>query len=440
MTFDLRSLPDPLPIRPVPGPLDADVVVPGSKSITNRALVCAALAEGTSTLTGALVADDVEAMLGVLDGVGVRVERGPDGTTVEVAGCHGRPGPARRAIDVRQSGTTSRFALALLALGTGTYEVTAHPQMQARPMDATIDALRALGVEVVDGAIPGHLPVTLAPGPRRADAVDVPGDASSQFLSGLLLAAPCFEGGLTLRLTTDLVSRPYVDLTIAVMTAFGATVTRPDDRTFVVAPTGYRATRYAIEPDASAASYPLAAAAVCGGRVRVAGLTDRALQGDARFADVLGEMGATIVRDDRGTEVRAERGTLRGGRFDLTHISDTAPTLACVAPFADTEVVIEGIGFIRRKEIDRVAAVAGELVRCGIDAREDEDGWTISPGSPRSAVIQTFDDHRMAMSFSLLALVADGIEIAGPDCVAKTFPTYWDVLDDLTDGSVRARQ
>jgi 3-phosphoshikimate 1-carboxyvinyltransferase len=433
---DLAALPDPLPIRPVAGPLDADVTVPGSKSITNRALVCAALAGGSSTLRGALAADDVAAMVGVLSGVGVAVEVAADGTTITVGGCAGRPGPAAGPLDVRQSGTTARFVPPLLALGDGRYEVTAHPQMQARPMGATFDALRTLGVTVDEHGVSGALPATVLPGARTGGIVTVPGDESSQFLSGLLLAGPCFEEGLTLVVAGDLVSRPYVDLTIAVMASFGAVVDRPDDRTFVVAPTGYRATTYDVEPDASAASYPLAAAAICGGRVRVLGLGPDALQGDAAFADLLGAMGASVTRDETGTEVRVERGTLRGGTFDLTHVSDTAPTLACVAPFASDPVVIEGIGFIRRKEIDRVAAVVGELRRCGIEAVEDHDGWTIGPGTPNPAVVETYEDHRMAMSFSLLGLVADGIAIAGPDCVAKTFPGYWTVLDHLTGGSV----
>jgi 3-phosphoshikimate 1-carboxyvinyltransferase len=343
-------------------------------------------------------------------------------------------------LDVRQSGTTARFVLPLLALGTGTYEVTAHPQMQLRPMDATFDALRSLGASVQEQGAAGLLPARLGAGVRGGRVVELAGDASSQFLSGLLLAAPCMDGGLTLAITTELVSRPYVHLTIAVMEAFGAVVDRPDDHTFVVRPTGYRGTTYDVEPDASAASYPLAAAAVCGGRVRMPGLGERALQGDAAFADLLAAMGATVERDASGTEVRAIRGALRGGRFDLTHVSDTAPTLACVAPFAADGVVIEGIGFIRRKEIDRVAAVAGELQRCGIDASEDPDGWTIRPGTPTPATVQTYEDHRMAMSFALLGLVAPGIAIAGPDCVAKTFPGFWSVLDAMTGGAVAGRQ
>lgn len=426
--------PDPLPIRPATGPLDADVRVPGSKSITNRALVCAALADGPSILRGALAADDVTAMVGVLAAVGVSVRADRD--DLHVTGCAGGPAPFDGTLDVRQSGTTARFVPPFLLLGDGTYDVTAHPQMQARPMDATFDAVTALGAGVEPAGPAGYLPVRLRAGARRGGAVRVPGDQSSQFLSGLLLAGPCFADGLIVTLTTDLVSRPYVDLTISVMEAFGAVVDRPDEHTFVVAPTGYRATDYAVEPDASAASYPLAAAAVCGGRVRVLGLTDAALQGDAGFADLLGAMGATVTRDGTGTEVRAERGALSGGHFDLTHLSDTAPTLAAVAPFATGPVVIDGIGFIRRKEIDRVAAVAGELRRCGIDATEDVDGWTIRPGRPQPATVQTYEDHRMAMSFSLVGLAAPGIAIAGPDCVAKTFPRYWDLLAGLVPGSV----
>lgn len=433
--LDLAGLPDPLPIGPVAGPLDATVRVPGSKSVTNRALVCAALADGPSTLEGALFADDTLAMVGVLHDLGLAVAVDPVGERITVAGCAGQVPPSDRQLDVRQSGTTARFALPLLALGRGSYRVTAHPQMQARPMDATLDALAELGAGIEAQGPTGHLPVTVTAGHLRSGVVAIPGDASSQFLSGLLLIAPCLPDGLVVELTTPLVSRPYVDLTVAVMEAFGARVDRPDDRTFAVAPGGYHGRSYDVEPDASAASYPLAAAAICGGRVRVAGLGPDARQGDTAFADVLAEMGATVVRDAEGTEVSVERGSLRGGTFDLTHFSDTAQSLAVVAPFAARPVVVTGIGFIRRKEIDRIAAVASELARCGGDVREDPDGWTIRPGPLHGAVVQTSDDHRMAMSFALLGLVTPGIAIAEPRCVAKTFPGYWAVLDQLRSGA-----
>ena len=428
---DLRALADPLPIEPAAGPLDATVRVPGSKSLTNRALVCAALADGSSTLTGALLADDTEAMLGVLRAVGLPVEVDRDGPAITIRGGAGTLPSTDQVIDVRQSGTTSRFALPLLALGRGQYQVTAHRQMQARPMDGTIDALAQLGARIEARGPAGHLPVTIIGGDVGSGVIEVPGSVSSQFLSGLLLMGPCLPDGLVIEVIGDLVSRPYVELTMSVMAAFGASVDQLGPATFVVAPGGYRATRYAVEPDASAASYPLAAAAICGGRVRVEGLTDEAEQGDVAFASVLGEMGARVTRDASGTEVRATRGDLHGGTFDLTHFSDTAQTLAVVAPFAGSPVSVTGIGFIRRKEIDRITAVATELRRCGIATSIDDDGWTIEPGRPRPAIVQTSEDHRMAMAFALLGLAEPGIHIAGPGCVAKTFPGYWRLLDRL---------
>ncbi|MEZ5180638.1 MAG: 3-phosphoshikimate 1-carboxyvinyltransferase [Acidimicrobiales bacterium] len=398
---------------------------------------CAALSEGTSRLEGALVADDTEAMVGVLQALGLEVAiHAPDGAgrevpVIEVVGCAGELPPSDALLDVRQSGTTARFLLPMLSLGHGAYRVTAHPQMQARPMGETFTALRSLGSAIEEQAADGSLPATVSGG-ARSGVVRLAGDVSSQFLSGLLLSAPCRPDGLVVELTTELVSRPYVELTIAVMAAFGASVDQLDERTFAVAPGGYRATTHPIEPDASAASYPLAAAAICGGRVTVAGLGPDVLQGDARFADVLAQMGAVVRRDEAGTTVVLDpEATLLGGAFDFTHISDTAQTAAVLAPFADRAVRIGGIGFIRRKEIDRVAAVAAELRRAGIDVEVDDDGWTIHPGPVRPATFETYEDHRMAMSFALLGLRTPGVAIAGPGCVAKTFPGYWAMLDGL---------
>lgn len=429
--FGLADLPDPLPIEPVGGPLEATAVVPGSKSVTNRALVCAALATGTSQLDGALFADDTEAMLGVLAALGIDHTTDVERATIEITGCAGAVPETSEAIDTRQSGTTSRFTLPLLALGSGAYRVTAHPQMQARPMGTTFEALAELGAGIEALGEAGHLPATITAGGRRTSVLQIAGDASSQFLSGLLMIGPCLPDGLIVELTTELVSRPYVELTIAVMASFGALVDQPDERTFAVAAGGYRATTYTVEPDASAASYPLAAAALCGGSVLVPGLGPDALQGDAAFADVLGQMGATVRRSQRGTVVEAERGQLEGGTFDFTHISDTAQTLAAIAPFAASPVTITGIGFIRRKEIDRIAAVATELRRAGVQVDDDPDGWTIHPGPVAPTTFETYDDHRMAMSFGLIGLVTPGISITGPSCVAKTFPGYWSMLDQI---------
>ena len=421
---------DVLRVEPLASPPDATVRVPGSKSLTNRALVAAALATGTSTLRDVLLADDTEAMLTALTDLGVGTVVDPAGPHVTVAGCAGAVPPGPATLDVRLSGTTARFLAPLLALGRGRYVLDAAAPFRARPMGPVLDALADLGAEIEPLGEAGHLPAAVVAHGAAGGDLEIAGDASSQFLSGLLLAGPAMTEGLRVRLSTHLVSAPYVALTVEVMRAFGAEVRRPDERTFVVPAGGYRATTFTVEPDASAATYFLAAAAITGGRVRVEGLTDRAVQGDAGFADVLAEMGAEVTRDARGTEVRGT-GRLRGIDVDLAEMSDTAQTLAAVAVFAEGPTRVRGIGFIRHKETDRIAAVVTELRRCGIEAHEEDDGFLVVPGRPRPAVIQTYDDHRMAMSFALLGLVEPGIAIADPGCVAKTFPRYFEVLEAL---------
>jgi 3-phosphoshikimate 1-carboxyvinyltransferase len=418
-------------IEPLPGPVDATVRVPGSKSVTNRALVAAALADGRSRLTGVLVADDTMAMVEALRALDVGVTVDEAAAVAEVVGSGGRL-PARAvALDARQSGTTARFLAPLLALGSGPYRLDGSAQLRARPMGPALEALTALGARVEAGGEPGRLPVTIIGGGRlRGGSVAVGADVSSQFLSGLLLAGPLMPEGLVLQLTTPAVSRPYLDLTVATMRAFAARVDVPDDRSFAVAPGGYRPTDHAVEPDASAASYLFAAAAICGGRVRVEGLGTGTVQGDLAFVDVLAQMGAHVERTAGWTEVTG-MGTLRGVDVDLGQLSDTAQTLAAVAVFAEGPTRVTGIGFIRRKETDRIAAVVAELRRCGVQAEEEPDGFVVHPGTPRPTTVRTYDDHRMAMSFALLGLRAPGIRIADPGCVAKTYPGFFADLDRL---------
>jgi len=433
--FDATTLPDPYAIVSLTSPPDTTIEVPGSKSITNRALVCAALAEGTSTLHGLLFADDTEAMLDVLGALGIGLDVDRSTNQVEVVGCAGDVPATERPLDVRQSGTTARFVPPLLALGSGSYRVIGHPQLLARPMAPTFDALRELSVGVEELAGAGRLPATIrgrSPSGHgiRGGRLRLPGDVSSQFLSGLLLIGPCLPDGLTIEVTTPLVSRPYVELTAEVMGSFGAAVEMPDRATFAVAPGGYRATEYRVEPDASAASYFFAAAAMSGGCVRVPGLGRASRQGDMAFVDLLEEMGAEVHREDESTEVTGT-GELHGIDADLADLSDTAQTLAATAVGANGPTRVTGIGFIRAKETDRIAAVAAELTRCGIEVRNETDGWSITPGPVKPAVIRTYGDHRMAMSFSLLGLSNSGIAIGGPGCVAKTFPGFWAALDRL---------
>ena len=419
-------------IEPFRGSLDAVVRPPGSKSLTNRALVCAALAEGTTLLTGALYADDTEAMLHCVHGLGAGVQLDRAGRRVRVTGVGGSPAADGALLDARLSGTTSRFVMPMAALGSSTVVLDGAAGLRARPMGELIDALGSLGAEVSPLGEPGHLPVEIQGGGLRGGSISVRGDVSSQFLSGLLLSAPCMPDGLRVEVRTELVSVPYVHMTVAVMEAFGAQVdVAGDHRRIGVAPTGYRAVEeHRIEPDASAASYFFAAAALLGGRVRVEGLGRGALQGDVAFVDVLERMGAQVERHDDAIEVRGT-GVLHGVDVDMADISDTAQTLAAIAPFADSPTTITGIGFIRAKETDRIAAVVAELQRLGIDAEELPDGLVVRPGAPRPALVQTYEDHRMAMSFALVGLRVPGVRIADPGCVAKTYPGYWADLESL---------
>ena len=298
-------------------------------------------------------------------------------------------------------------------------------------MDDLFAALRELGVRAEPLGKAGHLPLRIEATGIPGGEVEVSGSVSSQFLSGLLLAAPLAEGPLVINVTGQLVSIPYVDLTLSVMRSFGAVVDNQNYARLVIEPTGYTSPgNYAIEPDASAASYFFAAAVATGGRVRIMGLGAQAEQGDVRFADVLGELGATVSRSIDALEVSAN-GQLRGGVVNMGDCSDTAQTLAAIAPLAAGPISVTGIGFIRNKETDRIAGVVTELRRLGIAATEDEDGFTITPGTVQPAVVETYDDHRMAMSFSILGLAAPGVAIGNPGCVAKTFPTFFDVIERL---------
>ena len=419
-----------LPIEPIEGPLDALVVVPGSKSITNRALAAAALADGRSVLEGALHADDTAAMVDGLArlGVGIGVDAHTGDLVVQGQGGRLRPGPVE--LDARLSGTTARFLLPVLALGRGRYHLDGLAPLRRRPMGPSLDALRLLGAVVEEDAEAGRLPVTVVASGLAGGSLRVPGGASSQFASGLLLSAPAMEGDLHVELAPPVVSRPYLELTVATMEAFGAAVVGDVDTGVTVRATGYRPRRYRVEPDASAAAYFFAAALICGGRVRVSGLGPASVQGDARFVEVLASMGAEVGHDSEGIEVRAGE-ALHGVDVDLADLSDTAQTLAVVAVFASSPTRVRGIGFIRDKETDRIAAVVNELRRCGVEAVEHDDGFTVYPGRPVPARIRTYDDHRMAMSFTLLGLRVPGIEITDPGCVAKTFPRFFDVVDGL---------
>ena len=411
-------------IKPLSRPPETDIVVPGSKSHTNRALLCAALAEGTSTLQGALDADDTQAMIGVLKSLSIPTEWQNDDLVVHGSAGSLRPGPTD--VYVNQSGTTGRFVLPMITLGQGPYTLDGDEQLRVRPFGPLIEALRLLG-----GSITGEkLPLKIGSSSMKGGTVKLPGSTSSQFLSGLLLSAPLFGDDVVLEIVGDLVSKPYVDLTLATMETFGVHVENDSYKRFHIAPQRYQAARCRIEPDASAASYFFAAAAITGGTVNVVGLDSTTVQGDVEFVEALRQMGARVTYGQGSVTVTGPD-QLAGINLDMSDISDTAQTLAVVASFADAPTTISGIGFIRFKETDRIAAVVKELSRQGIRAEEQPDGLIVYPGVPSGGLVETYDDHRMAMSFSLLGLAHDGIVISNPGCVAKTFPTFFQVLDQL---------
>ncbi|MDH3292959.1 MAG: 3-phosphoshikimate 1-carboxyvinyltransferase [Acidimicrobiia bacterium] len=437
-----------LAVEPLEEPFSATVDVPGSKSHTNRGLLCAALATGPSTLTRVLLADDTAAMLESLRALGVDLtidQRGPVSATVMVRGVGGgesgrgaqgdstQPSGRGFAVDgtarinVRQSGTTGRFLLPALAAGQGRFLLDGHPQLRERPFGPQLEALRTLGAEIIGS----RLPLEIHGRSLKGGRITLSGDLSSQFLSGLLLAAPLFAAPTVLSVDGELVSKPYVELTVHTMRAFGVPVDADIDAGRFSVPVGhYRPTTLAIEPDASAAAYFFAAAAMTGSRVKVEGLGRSTVQGDIRFVELLERMGAEVTMAEDFIEVRGT-GRLVGIRADMADISDTAQTLAVVAACAHTPSEITGVGFIRHKETDRIAAPVAELRRLGIDARATDDGFIVRPGRIKPGVVETYDDHRMAMSFALLGLVHPGIEIANPGCVNKTFPNFFDMLAAL---------
>lgn len=414
---------------PLSNPVIGSIRVPGSKSLTNRALVVAALADGTSRLTGVLDSRDTQVMIDSLRKLGLSIEQSVADCSIRISGCHGHP-PAKQAdLWLENSGTSIRFLTALCALGQGQFRLDGNTRMRERPIGDLVDSLRQFGISVECDLGNECPPVTVIGKGLRGGTTTINANVSSQFLSAVLMAAPCADGPVEIRLAGPMVSEPYVEMTIGVMSRFGVHVDRTVPGVFRIAPQTYRATNYDIEPDASAASYFFALAAVTGGRVTVEGLPRKAIQGDVEFVVALEKMGCQISSDDRSITVQG--GPLRGIDIDMNAISDTAQTLACVAPFATGPTRIRNVAHMRLKETDRVTAVVTELRRLGLQVDEHPDGMTIYPGPLHGGTVATYDDHRMAMSFSLLGLRVPGIVIADPDCTKKTYPNYFEDLDRL---------
>ena len=410
------------------------VRLPGSKSISNRTLLLAALAHGSTKVTGLLDADDVDRMLDALRLLGVRIDHADATRDFQVHGVAGSFPVKRAALFLGNAGTAFRPLTAALALCAGEYELSGAPRMHERPIGDLVDALRALGAEIRYCGNSGYPPLAIGAGKVHSrSSVGVRGDVSSQFLSALLMALPLAGGGTRIDVIGELISQPYVAITLNLMQRFGVDVTRSDWLRFdVPAAATYRSPgTIAVEGDASSASYFLAAGAIGGGPVRVEGVGRASIQGDVAFADTLAAMGATITRGDNWIEAAA--GTpLRGIDLDCTMIPDAAMTAAVVALFASGTTTLRHIGSWRVKETDRIAAMATELRKLGAAVDEGPDWLHIAPPSTlRAATIDTYDDHRMAMCFSLASLGGIAVRINDPQCVRKTYPGYFGALATL---------
>ena len=416
-------------IKPV-DKVHATLTLPGSKSYTHRALVAASLAEGESHLTNALDAEDTRLTAQALDRLGAHIDWREDGVRVQGAGGHWQPvfGP----IYLGNSGTSMRFLTALAALGQGEYHLTGSPRLCQRPQGELLEALAQLGVQAISEKGDGCPPVMVHGGLRGGKAT-LSGAISSQYLSALLFISPLAPQGAAIEITGDLVSRPYVDLTLDVLGDFGISYYREGYRYFHL-PGGqcYLAQDYAIEADASSASYFWAAAALTQGRVTIGNLFADSSQGDVGFLKVLEQLGCRVSSGEAGLTV--EGATLQGVEVDMAAMPDLVPTLAILAAFAQGETLITGVAHLRHKESDRLAAMAAELRKMGIAVQETGDGLRITGGQPHGAEIDTYQDHRLAMSFAVAGLRAPGTVINDPGCVAKSFPEFWDYFAKLRGG------
>lgn len=432
----LVSASDSLEIQPT-GTINGSIRPPGSKSITNRALICAALARGKTQLIGALDSDDTRVMVAALRQLGLAIDHDQESAIITVDGCGGRIPVNKADLNVEASGTTMRFLTAMLTLGAGKYRLDGVPRMRERPIADLVDSLRQLGATIDYEGNEGCPPLVIHAHGLDGGPVSIRGDISSQFLSGLIMAAPYSKSPVEVNVEGELVSKPYVVMTADVMTAFGVPVQLGKDlaNSTIAGSQKYSGNDFQVEPDASAASYFLAAAAITGGCVTVEGLTLGSIQGDVAFADVLEKMGCLIEAAGSAAGITVQGKPLRGIDVDMNAISDTVQTLAAVALFAEGPTTITGVPHIRLKETDRLAALATELRKFGSDVDERPDGLKITPPAAlHGAEIETYDDHRMAMSMALVGLKVPGVQLLDPGCTSKTYPRYFQDLAALVAG------
>lgn len=421
-------------VRKLQKPISFKVEIPGSKSITNRALLLASMADGESTLKHVLFSDDSRSFLDCLEKLGYELSINEKDQVVKLKG--GLPNQ-NAAINVRSAGTTARFLTAFLSAAGGEYDIKSSEQMAKRPMKPLCETLEKLGVDFTYHGQEYFLPFRLKSAACKGGEVELFAEQSSQFLSALLMTGHLYENGLTIHHTGKEIAKPYIDMTIKMIEQFGGSVAK-EGQTYHVSHAGpYRPLTYLIEPDVSGACYFFAMAVLTGGSILVKDIHVESLQGDIRFLDILKMLGAKIKDTDAGITLQGPAdGCYNGIDIDLNDCSDQTMTLAALAVFAKTPTVIRNIGHIRLQESDRIHAIVTELKKMGITCKEADDSITIWPGIPGPAEIDTYNDHRMAMAFSLIGLKADGIVINDPDCTAKTFENYFELLDDVIDSTI----
>ena len=417
-------------VVPLASTLNTSVRVPGSKSVAARALVCAALAVGESTVSNLPSGDDTEAMLDGVALLGVKIER--QGDSVRFASSMPVDRTEPLVIDARLAGTTARFLTAVASLRRGEVVITGEEALRRRPMHDLHQALADIGFDVSPLNGSGMLPVSVKRGEQKSVRVIIPATTSSQFTTALMLIAPKLPQGLSIVTEGEAVSQSYLDMTVGVQRSFGVRPIERQQQVFRYESSDYVGTQYEVEPDASSASYPLAAAAIAGGRVVVSGLGRSSLQGDSKFAEVLVQMGCSVARS--GDDVvlsRSPENPLIGVTVDMRDMSDLVPTLAVVAAFAQTSTTITGVGFIRKKESDRIGDLSAELRKLGVSVDEHPDGLTVHPSTTNAGNVDTHHDHRLAMALALIGLVTPGVVINDPMVVTKSWPEYWNMLGAL---------
>jgi len=425
-----------LTLKPI-SKINGEVNLPGSKSLSNRALLLAALAKGTTKITNLLESDDTRYMLNALKQLGIEYTLSDDRTECIVVG---NAGPINtesfEELFLGNAGTAMRPLCAALCLGEGSYLLTGEPRMKERPIGHLVDALRQAGANINYIETEGYPPVQIDANELSGGNVEIEGAISSQFLTALLFAAPMAKDDMTISIIGELVSKPYIDITIHIMKEFGVDVVNDNYEKFTIkGRQTYKAVEsFMVEGDASSASYFLAAAAIKGGTVKVTGIGKKTVQGDVAFADVLEKMGAKVEWGDDFISVTKDQ--LNAVDMDFNHIPDAAMTIATTALFAKGTTTLRNIYNWRVKETDRLFAMATELRKVGAEVEEGEDYLKITPPSQLNhAAIDTYDDHRIAMCFSLLALDPVSVTINEPECTAKTFPTYFDVLESISISS-----